>query len=350
MSTYERIAELALRIEDYELQGHELQLNPEFQRRTTTIHLRGGGEEGVGEDVVYSGDDQEHFQAAGAALDLEGDWTIASFSAHLATLDPFPVAPEREDSRPYRTWAFESAALDLGLRQAGLALGEAVGREPRPLTFVSSMGLGDPPDLTRLRDRLARYPDLRLKLDARSDWTEEIFAELAATGAVDSVDLKGQYSGTIVDQPADPELYRRVAEVFPDAWIEDPKLTAETEPILAPHQDRITWDAIIHTTADVDALPFVPRMINVKPSRSGPLHELFALYDLCDERGIEAYGGGQTELSVGRDHIQLLAAIFHPDAPNDVAPSGYNLPQLPNGLQASPLDPRPAATGFRRAA
>jgi hypothetical protein len=32
-----------------------------------------------------------------------------------------------------------------------------------------------------------------------------------ATGAVDSVDFKGYYVGSIVDQPADPVLYRRVA-------------------------------------------------------------------------------------------------------------------------------------------
>ena len=52
------------------------------------------------------------------------------------------------------------------------------------------------------------------------------------TGAVDSVDFKGMYIGTVVDQPADPVLYRRVVEAFPDAWIEDPKLTPETEAVL----------------------------------------------------------------------------------------------------------------------
>jgi hypothetical protein len=166
---------------------------------------------------------------------------------------------------------------------------------------------------------------------------------------VDSIDLKGQYAGTIVDQAPDPELYRRVVETFPDAWIEDPRLTEETEPILAPHRDRITWDAPIHTVADVLALPFAPQMVNIKPSRSGPLRELFALYDHCAEHGIGAYGGGQTELSVGRGHIQLLAAIFHPDTPNDVAPIGYNEADPPPGLPSSPLVCRADAEGFRLA-
>jgi hypothetical protein len=78
-------------------------------------------------------------------------------------------------------------------------------------------------------------------------------------------------------------------------------------------------------------------MVNIKPSRSGPLPVLFELYDTCAARGIGAYGGGQTELSVGRGHIQLLAAIFHPDTPNDVAPMGFNAPVPPDGLPSSPL-------------
>ena len=66
--------------------------------------------------------------------------------------------------------------------------------------------------------------------------------------------------------------------------------------------------------------------------------------------GIGAYGGGQTELGPGRGHIQYLASVFHPDTPNDTAPSGYNDPELATkpGLETSPLDPKPAATGFRR--
>ena len=50
---------------------------------------------------------------------------------------------------------------------------------------------------------------------------------------------------------------------------------------------------------------------------------------------------------VGRDHIQYLASLFHPDTPNDMAPGGYNEPELPDGMPQSPLEPRIAATGFR---
>jgi hypothetical protein len=213
--------------------------------------------------------------------------------------------------------------------------------------FVVSLRLGDPPTMEPLRRRLDSYPTLRFKLDPVSAWSDELIAELVATGAVDSVDFKGFYQGTPVDQPADPELYSRVAEAFPDAWIEDPALTDETDPVLEPHRDRITWDAPIHSVADIEALPFPPRMVNIKPSRLGPLSSLFAAYDYCEEHGIGAYGGGQFELGPGRGHIQYLASLFHADTPNDVAPSGYNAPEPPAGLPASPLEPQVEPTGFR---
>ena len=124
----------------------------------------------------------------------------------------------------YRRWAFESAALDLGLRQSGRTLVEAVEREPRPVTFVTSRRLADPPSADQIRAWLDLYPSLRFKLDPTSDWTDELVADLAATGAIDSVDLKGQYEGTAVDQPPDPVLYQRVLDAFPDAWVEDPNV------------------------------------------------------------------------------------------------------------------------------
>jgi hypothetical protein len=88
-------------------------------------------------------------------------------------------------------------------------------------------------------------------------------------------------------------------------------------------------------------------MVNIKPSRLGSLRDLMAAYDHCAERNIGMYGGGQFELGPGRGHIQYLASLFHPDTPNDVAPGGYNDNDPPDGLPASPLPPRPAATGFR---
>ena len=312
MTTWDAVADLPLVVEDYALHGHTLDVSSEFRRQSTEIILRGAGAEGTGEDVTYDGPDQEALQAAGPVQPLAGRWTLGTFCDHVEALDLWPAPPVREPSRQYRVWAYESAALDLALRQASLALHEALGREPRPVRYVVSLRLGEPPTLEPVTRRLERYPSTRFKLDATSDWTPEIFDALRATGAVDSIDLKGLYEGSIVDQGADAGLYARVADAFPEAWIEDPKLTPETDAVLRPHRDRITWDANIHAVADIEALPFPPRMVNVKPSRFGPLRELFAAYDHCAARGIGMYGGGQFELGVGRGQIQLLAGALPP--------------------------------------
>jgi L-alanine-DL-glutamate epimerase-like enolase superfamily enzyme len=341
------LARLPLRIEGYELERLQRDVSSDFTRVSTHIRLHGDGEEGIGEDVTYDAEDQDVLQEAGAIQPLEGKWTLDSFCDHVATLDLWPRPAVRPASVLYRRWAYESAALDLALRQNGLSLHEALGREPRPVNFVVSLRLGKPPTMEPIEQRLARYPGLKFKLDPVSDWDERLIAELVKTGAVDSVDFKGMYVGSVVDQPADPVLYRRVVEAFPDAWIEDPKLTPETEPILAGVRDRITWDAIIHTVDDVKALPFAPKMINVKPSRAGGLRPLFELSRYCEEHGIERYGGGQFELGVGRGQIQYLASIFHPDTPNDVAPGGYNDVEPTDGLPTSPLSVQAHETGFR---
>jgi hypothetical protein len=349
VTLYDRVRDLPLAVEGYELSGLELTVRPEFVRKTTLVRLRGNGEEGVGEDVTYDGAEHERQQARGPVLALAGEWTLDSFSRHLAAQPLFEREPDQHRYLDYRRWAFESAALDLALRQAGLSLGAAVARAPQPVTFVVSGGLGDPPTTVRIRRILDLYPGLRFKLDARPSWGDEIVAELVELGCVDSIDFKGQYSGTVVDNPADPVLYRRIVAAFPDAWLEDPALTDETRAILEPHADRVTWDAPIHSVADIEALPWPPRTVNVKPSRFGSVERLFAAYEYCAARGIGAYGGGQFELGPGRGHIQLLAALFHPDTPNDVAPGGFNEQAPPPGLPTSPLAVTPRPTGFATA-
>jgi hypothetical protein len=347
VSTWDQLAGLPVEIDGYELEGLVQSVSSDFERKSTLIRLRGGGQEGVGEDVTYDAEDHEILQAAGPTLPLAGSFTLAGFCEHLAGVELFPEPAQREVSQRYRTWAYESAALDLALRQAGTSLHAALRREPQAVTFVVSLRLGEPPTLEPMRVRMEICPNLAFKLDPTSSWDDELIAALVATGAVDSVDFKGLYKGTVVDQPADPALYERVVSAFPAAWIEDPALTDETEAVLAAHRERFSWDAPIHSIEDIEALPYPPRMVNIKPSRLGGLRNLLDAYDYCAERGIGNYGGGQFELGVGRGQNQYLASIFHPDTPNDVAPVGFNLQQPPAGLPCSPLAPVPRETGFR---
>ncbi len=347
MSTWELLAELPVEIERYSLEPLQADVSSDFVRKSTVIHLHGGGHEGVGEDVTYDAVDQEILQAAGPTLGLSGSFTLASFAERLAELSLFPEPPQREVSANYRTWAYESAALDLALRQAGTTLHAALARECEPVRFVVSLRLGEPPSIEPVSSRLALYPGMRFKLDPTSSWDERLIAELRATGAVDSVDFKGLYVGSIVDQPADPVLYARVVEAFPDAWIEDPKLTPETDALLAEHASASPGMRRSTRSRTSRRCPIPRGWSTSSPRGIGGLQKLLDTYDYCAERAIGNYGGGQFELGVGREQIQYLASLFHADAPNDVAPTGFNLPDTPTGLPASPLAPAPSALGFR---
>jgi hypothetical protein len=137
-----------------------------------------------------------------------------------------------------------------------------------------------------------------------------------------------------------------VIDGLPGVWLEDPALVDGTRELLVEVAPQVTWDALIHSVEDIEALPWPPQTVNVKPSRFGSVERLFAAYDYCEQHGIGAYGGGQFELGVGRGHIQYLAALFHPGTPNDVAPGGFNLPDPAPGLPSSPLTVTPRETGF----
>ena len=319
-----------------------------FQRVTTHVRLIGGGSDGLGEDVSTHIENGSSLHETRPELPLRGEWTIASFCGHLETVNLWPEPPEWELAQNFRSWAFESAALDLALRQAGRPLHEMLGLEPRPVRFVNSLGLGEQPSIEPLRRRLARSPGVRFKLDAQATWTPQLVDEVAETGAVDTVDFKGHYGIEVEDPEALPALYDRVLAAFPPTtYLEDPHDLPEVAERLAGHLERVSYDAPIRSAENIGTTPLDARVVNVKPSRIGSLRRLFEVYARCERERRPMYGGGMGELGVGRGQIELLAALFHADAPNDVAPSAYNQDDPVGELPGSPLAPRPAAVGFR---
>jgi L-alanine-DL-glutamate epimerase-like enolase superfamily enzyme len=346
-SLWPQLAELRLVIEACEYERLHAVLAHEFERITTHVRLVGAGVDGLGEDVSVHVENGSSLHETQPALPLEGEWTLAGLCEHLATLKLWPEPPEYHGALRFRQWAFESAALDLALRQAGHSLHDVLGLEPQPVHFVNSLGLGKKPSIEPLRRRLARSPGVRFKLDAEASWPSALIDEVAATGAVDTIDFKGQYGFEIKDPGALGVLYDRVLAAFPDAYLEDPHDLPEIARCLGDHLDRVSYDAPIRSADDIGATPLAARVVNVKPSRIGSLPALLEVYAHCTREQRPMYGGGMGELGVGRGQIELLAAMFHPDAPNDVAPGSYNEDDPTDELPASPLPPRPEATGFR---
>jgi hypothetical protein len=271
-------------------------------RTTAIVFLKGGGERGRGEDVTFQ-------EADLLPASPRADWRFAGsfreFSLWLASLDLFERAPEYEVVRNYRRWAFEAAALDLALRQAGARFDETVGRVPEPVDFVvsPSPGFSDFP------------PEARLKIDA---------IDLRPGLPVDVVDFK---------DGGDRATVESALALYPDALLEDP-------PAVVPGA-HCSWDIRITSPDEVHRLSAKPSAINVKPARLGSVAALFDLYELCGAEEIDMYGGGQDELGLGRAQIQLLASLFHPRAPNDVAPARYNELYRIAELPPSPLQITP---------
>ena len=256
-------------------------------------------------------DEDGAFLAAAPDLSLAGEWTLASFVAHLGGLDLWPEPPEWEMARRWRNWAFESAALDLALQQAGIGLPEALGREAAPLRFVNSLGLGDPPVFGAVGRRLERYPGVRFKLDAQATWSPDLTAEVAGTGAVDVIDFKGRYGLPVEDEFALLAMYEAVLERFDGVILEDPHDRPDVAALIEPHAARVSFDAPIASVADIESAAFGARIVNVKPSRIGSLRTLLDVYAHCAANGLRMYGGGMGEVGIARGQIELLASLFH---------------------------------------
>ena len=325
---FDQLAALEVGVEDLALERLEFE-TVRWVRVSTVVAISGGGETGRGEDVSYATPDQDAHQRMDLPA-LRGRRTLAEWSAVLDQTNLIPVPPSVPDARAYRRWAYESALLDLALRQNGLSFSAALGREARPVRFCASP-TGDP------RGLLEHYPELELKIDARVDWTADDMARLAGTGRVRVVDLKGHYSGEWNRLPDDPAAFSAaVAEVFPDVVIEDPMLGPAMAPVIAANSHRMSFDAPVHSLADLLALPQTG-WCNIKPSRFATTERLLECVDHCERSGMRMYGGGQFELGPGRRQIQAIAATLYPDGPNDVAPGGYNAAHPGPGLPSSPL-------------
>ena len=348
LEAYETLAALPLHIERLETQTLELAGATSFTRLTTEVQLSGAGHTGRGEDPSYSSEMQRELLGWFASLEdrLVGDWTFESYSACLDSLELTPTTGQWTDHPNFQRWAFESAGLDLALRQSGLGFAQALGREQHELRFCISMGLGSPPSLDRVHGWIEQHPRVEFKLDASREWDTQLIADLAATEAVRVVDIKGMYTGDWIDNTPDPELYERISHGMGEILIEDPKLLPETRAALGDRGlRRVSWDAPLHSVSDLTMVDEFPSAVNIKPSRFGTVRELLGAIDWCNERKIPLYAGGQYEIGWGRSQAQQIAAVFYANAANDIAPAVWHTAQPGDDVPQSPLK-LPDGIGF----
>jgi hypothetical protein len=131
---------------------------------------------------------------------------------------------------------------------------------------------------------------VRFKLDAEATWPPTLVEEVAATGAVDTIDFKGQYGFEVNDPEALSALYGHVLTAFPDAYLEDPHDLPEIAQRLGDHLERVSYDSPIRSAEDIGATPLAARAVNVKPSRKGSLRPLLEVYARCARERRPMYG------------------------------------------------------------
>src|SRR2546423_4509311 len=99
MATFDALSSLPVQIDGYSLEGLERDVSSDFTRLSTVIHMRGGGHEGVGEDVTYDALDHVALQDAGPVHDLGGARTMGELCDLVESLHLFPAEPVRDVSR-----------------------------------------------------------------------------------------------------------------------------------------------------------------------------------------------------------------------------------------------------------
>ena len=326
-------------------------------RATTLIQLRGpGGETGRRRGRGLRRDrPREPPGRRPEPIDLAGSYTLDSFSKRLEETALFPAPPVRgEVSELYRRWAFESAALDLALAQAGRSLADVLEREPRPLNFVVSMRLGSLASRRSPRSRTAslrlleRYPGTKLKLDPTNNWTQELVD--AARGhrrgrlARPQGPVQG-HAGGRGDRPgALPHGHRGVPERVARGPGRDRRDAA------APRRGERARDL---GRAD----PLGGRRARPSLEAAHGEHQAVALrpaqQPVRDVRLVRAGGGTGVRRRPDRARARAAAtsSTSHRSSTRTPRttrrPPATTSPQLPDGLLTSPLEPRIAPAGFR---
>ena len=215
MALYDAVRDLPLEIEDLDFEIYHQPISPEFTRKTTVVklrkgvHIKGADFVGVGEDVTYDAEEQQPHRLPW--LDLAGSWTIDSLSKRLDEEDLFPKGEPAQAAYP----RLPALGVRVGGARPGPPSGRALARRASS-SASQSRSRSSPRPASASDGWLELYPDLRFKLDPTPDWTDDLVARACGgRGNVDVVDLKGAYHGTVVDNPPNAELYRRVADGFP---------------------------------------------------------------------------------------------------------------------------------------
>jgi hypothetical protein len=308
------LAQLSVRVEEIQVQRADVALPdyPGGPRPSSALRLTGHGQTGMAEHVGFYSSDHERFAA------YVQRWFEAQ--ARAATLHVGCALGA--EGTPYERAALEAALIDLALRQAKLSLYDLTGIREAALRFVASFAANADPQIPLRELRAAGYRgDFKVDLDPA--WDRATLEALAREPSIVIVDFKGR---------GDARFAGRVAGLFPSALLEDP--ASDFDALTIAGTPHISRDATVLDASAVASARSRGESVNLKaPRMGGPLQLLSGLEIALQsspsaltgarEPGTQpaAYFGGMFEVGSGREQARQLAALYCPDAPNDLAPN-----------------------------
>jgi O-succinylbenzoate synthase len=229
--------------------------------------------------------------------------------------------PDQVSGHPMAKAALRLAVLDADLRAAGRSLTEHLGGRFGLVEVGVSVGIF--PTLAELIDQVAgyvgdgytrvklkiepgwdvepvsavraRYPDLRLQVDANAAYT--LADAGAALAPLDDLDL------LLIEQPLpedDLQGHAALARRLSTPLCLDESITSATVTVLA---------------LDLGACS----VVNIKPGRVGGYEQAVGIHDICRRRGVPAWCGGMLETGIGRAANLALASLPGFTLPGDIS-------------------------------
>ena len=247
----------------------------------------------------------------------------------------------------YRRWAFESAALDLALRQAGRSLADAVGRAPR--RSLRHLDAARRPALARpVKGSLDLHPSSASSSTPTSDWT----TSSSPSWPRPARSTRSTSRATTRARPSTSRPTRRSTGASSRrSRTRGSRTRAHATRRADPRAARGP-----HHVGRAD--PLDRRHRGAPVAAEDDQHQALALREPSSRSSTPtttapSTGSAPTAAASGSSaraaaRSSTSPSLFHPDTPNDVAPGGYNAPEPQPGLPDSPLEPRfrpPASAG-----
>ncbi len=300
----------------------ETSFGVETNRHCLIVVLRADGLTGYGE-CVASREPGYSYETASTAWHILSEFLIPSVLGRELTV-PADVVTRFTSVRGHNMAkaALEMAVWDVMAQAQNMSLARLLGGVRDRVSVGVSVGIH--PTLRALLDRIERYLAegyQRIKVKIKPGWDLEVVRQIRARWPHLRLQVDANSAYTLADQP----LFEALDE-FKLLMIEQPLGYDDIyeHSLLQPHLDTpICLDESIHSAAHARAALGLKacRVINIKVGRVGGLLEAKRIHDLCYKHNLPVWCGGMLETGIGRAANVAIASLPGFTLPGDLSAS-----------------------------